>query len=290
MGKPQLIITTILMLLVILLASCGGIVSSNRDGSPGLPGGKLPPINLPAPSTMRDSAVITSGVFRHGSQFASALASQLVTPSGNSLSFTPSWVNNGGLTGAAYAIYAFDSSGYSTDDSVHLAWQAKGSSNNDLWIGMANFSRDRWDWSTGLAGDALPYDPAHYSASGHVYVVVLCLGNDIWELRSICISPDVPPVVIAVHPLSCTTGLPLAFAATVEGSVDSYSWDFGGGAAPNTSTDSAPTVTAGAPGVYSASVTVSNAYGSDAYSFDLTVSPPPTERGDWWMFGRGPTR
>lgn len=45
-------------------------------------------------------------------------------------------------------------------------------------------------------------------------------------------------------------------------------------------------MTLGAPGVYTVTVHVSNLYGEDAYTFDLTVES--YVRGDWWMYGREP--
>ena len=204
---------------------------------------------------------------------------------GNLLRFTPAWPGNG-LTGAAYAIYAFDSTGYTTDDTLHLVWQTPGAA-SDLWIGLADFPRDRWDWYAGLSGGTMAYDPAKYSSSGVVYAVVLCLGSSIWVLESASITDGAPAVVLSVNPLYCNQAAPVTFSAALDGAADAYLWDFGGGATPNTSTDSAPEVTPGAPGVYSATLTVSNAYGQDAFSFSLHVGPPPGP-GDWWMLGHDP--
>lgn len=232
--------------------------------------GMAPLSGLPAPSTLRKADTVTSGVFRYGNQYASALSNQLVTANGNILSFAPAWLGDG-LGGAAYAIYTFDSTGYSTDDTLHLAWQITGADFSDLWIGLADFTADRWDWFAGPASGALPYDASKYTAGGQVYAVVLCLGSDAWELKSVRISSELPPVVLSVSPAECTQGAPATFAATLDGTADNYSWDFGGGATPNTSTASAPDVTIGVAGDYPATLTVANASGEDVFSFVLAI-------------------
>lgn len=267
-------IALLLLQAIVLVGLCACSASSSSNGlvraselKAGQPAGLD---KLPVPSALRKAKVITSGVFRYGSQYASALPNQLVMVDSDLLSFTPAWLGNG-LEGAAYAIYVFDSTGYATDDTLHLAWDTTGADFGDLWIGLANFAADRWDWFAGPGTGALPYAAQQYSDNGLVYAVVLCLGSDAWKLKSIRISSDVPSVVLAVSPLECIEGVPVSCSATLDGTADSYSWDFGGGADPNTSTESSPTVTPLAAGSYSASLTVANSYGSDVYGFTLVV-------------------
>ncbi|MDQ3024353.1 MAG: PKD domain-containing protein, partial [bacterium] len=81
-----------------------------------------------------------------------------------------------------------------------------------------------------------------------------------------------PPAVDDVNPKNGSAGTDVTFNATLSGTPpDTYAWDFGGGATPNTSSDLAPTVTMGSPGTYQASLTVSNLNGSDVFDFDLNV-------------------
>jgi PKD repeat protein len=82
------------------------------------------------------------------------------------------------------------------------------------------------------------------------------------------------PVITGVAPLTGGSGSTYAPTATNSGDpATSASWDFGGGATPNTSTDINPSVTLNAAGDYSASVTLTNAGGSDTFNFTLTVTP-----------------
>jgi hypothetical protein len=66
----------------------------------------------------------------------------------------------------------------------------------------------------------------------------------------------------------------------VEGSEAlTFSWDFGGGAEPNTSNAPSPTVTLGSRSNYLCNLTVSNPYGTYEFSFWLQVSSNPTDPG-----------
>ncbi|MEP0813581.1 MAG: PKD domain-containing protein [bacterium] len=82
-----------------------------------------------------------------------------------------------------------------------------------------------------------------------------------------------PPTVLGVSPLEGDANEVVVFSASVAGTPPfTYSWNFGGGAIPNTSTASSPAATLGDPGTYSASVTVTNDIGSDTFDFNLTVN------------------
>jgi len=85
-----------------------------------------------------------------------------------------------------------------------------------------------------------------------------------------------PPEVTEVAPLTGASGSLVLFSATVTGDAPLiYSWDFGGGADPDTSSDVEPEVTLGAPDTYDASLAVSNSFGQDFFGFTLEVTVPP---------------
>lgn len=85
-----------------------------------------------------------------------------------------------------------------------------------------------------------------------------------------------PPEISDVNPLTGDSGNLVLFTATVTGDVPlTYSWDFGGGATPDTSSDVEPEVTLGAADSYDASVTVSNSFGEDFLGFTLVVNDAP---------------
>lgn len=84
--------------------------------------------------------------------------------------------------------------------------------------------------------------------------------------------PGDPPEVLSVEPLEGLEDESVQFSATVESAVPvAYSWSFGGGASPDSTTTESPTVTLGVPGEYGASLTVTSVYGADTYEFTLTV-------------------
>lgn len=239
---------------------------------------------LPRPSSLRQASEVTSGVFRFGSQYVAAWPNQLVESDGDSLVLTPAWSGNG-LQGAAFAIYAFDSTGYIVDNRLRLEWQDTVGHISNLWVGIANFQQDRWDWFTGPTEGTIAYDRAKYTYNRKVYAIVLCLGHEQWKLSHIRICSGIPPRITGVSPRWCNSHIGLYLSASVEGTAESYNWNFGGAGTPNTSTLASPNLVPGDVGVYQASVVVANAYGQDEYAFDLHVTVPPG-LGDWSMFGR----
>ncbi len=81
-----------------------------------------------------------------------------------------------------------------------------------------------------------------------------------------------PPMIIHVTPSRGKEGATVEFRASLFGTEPlDYSWEFGGGAAPNFSSDEMPEVTLGDPGSYDASLLVTNAYGDDVFTFTLRV-------------------
>ncbi|MCB1217251.1 PKD domain-containing protein [bacterium] len=81
------------------------------------------------------------------------------------------------------------------------------------------------------------------------------------------------PVIDSVSPLTGLTGEAIQMTALTSGaSINAWSWDFGGGATPGTSTDESPMITLGDPGVYECSLTVDGNLDSDTFNFQLTVT------------------
>jgi len=106
--------------------------------------------------------------------------------------------------------------------------------------------------------------------------------SDAFDFEVTVYPPGDPPVVSAVEPTEGEAGQQeVELSATISGTPPfDFSWDFGGGASPNTSTDESPSVTLQAEGEYEASVTASSIYGEDTFEFALTVSPPSGEAPD----------
>ncbi|HYE79842.1 MAG TPA: PKD domain-containing protein [bacterium] len=87
------------------------------------------------------------------------------------------------------------------------------------------------------------------------------------------------PELSNVAPTDGITGFEVPFRVTnAGGPVETWAWDFGGGATPNTSGEKAPTVTLAAPGVYTGEVVASNATGESRLPFTLHVHGPDAPR------------
>jgi PKD repeat protein len=72
-----------------------------------------------------------------------------------------------------------------------------------------------------------------------------------------------PPVAnFTASSLTVCAGTAVTFTNTSTNAT-SYSWNFGGGVTPNTSTATSPTVTFSTPGVYTIALTATNSFGSD---------------------------
>jgi PKD repeat protein len=80
------------------------------------------------------------------------------------------------------------------------------------------------------------------------------------------------PVINGVTPLTGGANEEITFSADVTGTVIDWSWDFGGGTNPNTSTLASPVMDLTGPGTYDAYVTATNPFGSDTYNFTLIVT------------------
>jgi PKD repeat protein len=87
-----------------------------------------------------------------------------------------------------------------------------------------------------------------------------------------------PPDITAVAPKSGVSGAVIQPVPTnAGGPVESWTWNFGGGALPNTSNDASPQITLGAPGSYNASVIAQTGGEISQRLFTLTVSVAPPE-------------
>jgi PKD repeat protein len=86
-----------------------------------------------------------------------------------------------------------------------------------------------------------------------------------------------PPPITGVSPLTLLSGQSACFVGFTNCNfLMTWTWDFGGGCTPNTSTDEFPVVQAsGAPGTYNGVVTATNAGGTTTYPFTYTINPLP---------------
>jgi len=113
------------------------------------------------------------------------------------------------------------------------------------------------------------------------HAVVAVADTEEWLLEFIYVGTSWAPVITGVNPRhgiegeSITIGTHLkTIAQAGKGTSEFYSWqwDFGGGATPNTSTDTEPMITLGDPGVYYCTAIASGIAGECEHEFLLTVN------------------
>ncbi|MGB8453011.1 MAG: C1 family peptidase, partial [Anaerocolumna sp.] len=86
------------------------------------------------------------------------------------------------------------------------------------------------------------------------------------------------PSITGVSPQSGAEGQQIRFVPEAFGEPDmSFAWDFGGGAIPNTSTETGPLVVLGSQGSYDATLTITSSEGVMVHNWTLTVqaNQPP---------------
>ncbi len=144
-----------------------------------------------------------------------------------------------------------------------------------------------WSWNFGDGGSSTAQSPGHtYNAAGS-YTVTLTASNAFGsdaETKTNYITvtqPGVAPTAnFTATPTSGDFPLVVQFSDTSSDNPTSWSWSFGDG---GTSTTQSPSHTYSAAGVYTVTLTASNAYGSDAETrVDLiTVTDPGGAGGVW---------
>jgi PKD repeat protein len=108
-----------------------------------------------------------------------------------------------------------------------------------------------------------------------------CNGEDENKTATYHFSLAVAPItVLGVAPTTGVAGASATFTAIIgSGSVNRYSWDFGGACNPNGSNSTSPTVNFvnSASGLYNCRLIVSNEFELFEFPFVLQVTPAPTQ-------------
>ena len=146
----------------------------------------LPPAQLTSP-LKRPSSFSWGEVHRLGSEFNALLPHQNVTPDPgepDAAKFSPHFDPTMGLDSAAFCIYDYMLPGYGTGgDSQTLGfnWLLPAVQKADLWVGLANFQKNRWDWFQYPADDVLTlasYLPYVEMGTGRILIGLLKLGSE----------------------------------------------------------------------------------------------------------------
>jgi hypothetical protein len=185
------VLTTLLALA--LLAGCAGQQPLVRAGDPqaGLPA-------LSAPAELARSAAFTAGGLVHeGSDYNPMLPRRNVSPSGTDANFTPTGTTAAGL---AYTVYSFGVQNFDRDLNLRFTW-GQAPQAGKLWVGLANFTTNRWDWlsptDVRVAGFSNLADYTGPAAKQYPLYCVVCLTNGSFGVlgRVRLGTPDGQPVV-----------------------------------------------------------------------------------------------
>lgn len=122
-----------------------------------------------------------------------------------------------------------------------------------------------WDWHFGDGGSSSYQNPTYKYQTPGTYSVKLVVSNaygldSILKQNYITVYQSAPVANFIASKTTVLDGQNIQFIDQSQGVVDSYNWDFGDG---NTSTSAYPTHAYATPGIYSVSLTVTNAAGSD---------------------------
>jgi len=155
-----------------------------------------PDFALPAPSTLaRQAAYVDADRTLPGALYydLSDGGDCHVTVNGTSAVFSPSWDWYGvhTLANAARVFYVFDVTDYADIPTVEFEWAFPIADYSDLYVGLARWGADRWDWFA-MSGPvlSLPKIAPYVSPDRGIYVAVVLLGLNSAQLNSIRVGPQ----------------------------------------------------------------------------------------------------
>lgn len=234
---------------------------------------------LPDPSTLKLPTVLSSDLVTVAADYEQDLPHAAVSLSGDLLYLTANWSKKAEL---AYAMYWVRVPDYEHKGIIQLISDNTGfhcGGIQYLYTLAADFTNDCWNLISNY--DSAHYDPYEYNAdhvnNGCLLVAVVATSKqDFYGL----LAGDLKlPHILKPDPKLVMSGDQIRFSGqgptyiNQEMVIDSISWDFGGGAIPNQSSDLEPLVTIAAPGLYTGEIVTANAAGETTMEFSYTVIP-----------------
>jgi PKD repeat protein len=228
----------VIFILALTAASCSGKRASEmRPALPGAAAQSLP--NLPTPQqllrlTEKGASFYDLDLLKSGAAFGIMLPNSKVAANGDFADFSPAWDAAGShtFTDLAYATYQFNASGYLGEAALYLGWHTPPTDFSNLYIGLANFTRNRWDWLAGPSDPslAIPQLLTDYRAGdGRVFAVALMLGTAPSSLNWISIGGAMADAALTATPAAGPGPLDVtldASASYAPSGITKYEWDF----------------------------------------------------------------
>jgi outer membrane protein assembly factor BamB len=172
-------------------AAANGSLPHPSDG----PQAAAPGFALAPPSTLRSTS--EAQISLDGKGYNGNWPHNRVTRITTHASYTPQYADpNRTLLDAAYAIYALDVSSFTGAAKLYFSFDACGE-HGAAWVGLADFSKDRWDWYP-MLGPAdsqgrLDLALADRNNGGVMPVALVFIGTDTWDLVGLHLGQDAQP-------------------------------------------------------------------------------------------------
>ncbi|MDQ3023722.1 MAG: hypothetical protein M3R04_04940, partial [bacterium] len=147
------------ILLLLFLAGCAGSLERSSTAHPLAPNFAA----IPLPSELKGVSLIPGERSLGGAQYELALPNSRVNVVGTSLQYAADPALSS-LADLSFAMYELDVNAYSGAGLLGLLWQGGAPPADGIYVGLANFSQNRWEWMApppsgetdlGLYGDYL---------------------------------------------------------------------------------------------------------------------------------------
>lgn len=245
--------------------------------------------DLPLPSTLhglpvkpRTASYAETDLSHNGADYTTTLVNQHVTVQGTSLVFAPNYTGSQASEDAvALALYTFTVPGYDRAPLLRSDWGTPPADPASVWYGLANWTRNRWDWFNSPADYKLsvPSFTPYLNFAGDLLLVVVRTGTDQSTLDSVRLAAPLPTAAL----WASSTGGPAPFSTTLdasgssaaEGSIVKYEFDTGDGSFTDNAAVATFPASYPAIGQYTARVRVTDSQGGKAVAQQfITVTGP----------------
>jgi PKD repeat protein len=237
-----------IMFIVAMLVSSG--CTGGREFQDPSSGASSPAVHsFPPPSALHSASYTQEDLDLWGAEYSNSLPSNKVWRRNEQVEFVPTAAAGGrDLADMAYAIYQFKLDGYDLEPSLRFTW-TKTQDFANAWVGLADYERDRWEWHALPAAGCLAFNAArNISAAGEMHAIVLCAGDDSWQLKLLRVGPESAPpaVLLYASPQVDNAPLPVDFDASGTfdpdgGSITKFEWDWEGDGVFDADTGVTPT-------------------------------------------------
>ncbi len=245
---------------------------------------------LPAPSALtglgsagRSGSYLEDDLYQTALAYSGILPSQNVRQAGTRLAFEPTWTTgSSGFESLALAGYVFNIPAFDRTPSIRSEWSTPSADYKSVWLGLANWDTDRWDWYASPADykvELASIDP-YVNLAGSLVLVVLRTGTDLSRLAGVRIGSPLPSAVLSASPKQgpppLDSLLDASQSSAAEGSIVKYEFDPGDGTFLDNGADPSFESHYEAQGKFTVRVRVTDSQGGQA-----TAQRPVYANGPW---------